>query len=52
MTNARKLALGLSVAVTVFVLAAAFVTANGALYLLAGLAVVSTLLTWRDRGVE
>ncbi|MGZ8337333.1 MAG: hypothetical protein ACXWU1_11790 [Allosphingosinicella sp.] len=50
MGSSRTIALGLSVAATTLVLAAAFITANSALYLLAGLAAVSTLLVWRRRG--
>ena len=49
MTGARKAALAIGVAATIFVLAAALLTANAVLYILAGLAVVSTIMMWRGR---
>ena len=50
MKHARKAVLGLSVFATVFVLAAALLTGNTALYILAALAAASTVVVWQRRG--
>lgn len=50
MNNARKAVLGLSVFATIFVLAAAMLTGNTALYILAALAAASTIVVWQRRG--
>jgi hypothetical protein len=52
LSGPRRAVLGLSVAATIFALAAAFLTANGALYILAALAGAGTLVVWRSRSGE
>lgn len=42
-------ALWISLAITVFVLAVAFLTGNSALYILAGLSGASSILLWQKR---
>ena len=50
MNNARRAMFALSVFATVFVLAAALLTAHTALYILAALAAASTVVAWQRRG--
>ena len=47
MDRARRITLGLSIAATGFILGAAILTGNGAVYMLGSLAAISTLVTWR-----
>jgi hypothetical protein len=49
LSGRRRFALAASVAATILVLATAFLTANSGLYILAGLAAVSTWIAWRGK---
>jgi hypothetical protein len=49
MDKNRKLVLWLSVGATIFVLAAAFLTGNSGLYLLAGLSAASSIYAWQRK---